>query len=216
MQNEKRSNLRMVARMLTPSASSIIGSVLVMLGIVGFHMLILSGQPDLFLPRVAGDKNDQLVRIYEETILAPLDNIFGNDFMGFASTLLVWGIIGWVVYFLIDFIIVSLQEWRRSDEDIAYVGKNRVIRHPLYNQTVIRIAVRFFVGIVVIISLFLFRPIISFLLYQDIQFLRATSFAGVLSSVVVGVLGWLALLHFYVVLLRLLAFRTRVLGEIIY
>lgn len=215
MENQKRSGVRLLLRALTPSASSIVGSFVVMVFIIGFHLLLLSNQPELFLPHVAGSSNDQLTEIYENSILGPLDNLFGNDFMSVASTALVWGITGWVVYSLIDLGITSYQEWRRSDEDIAYPGKNRIIRHPMHNQIVTRFLVRFAVSVLAVAGLFILRPVISTLLYHDIQFLRASSPIEMLRHAAVVIAGWLMVLHVYVVLFRLFAFRTRVFGEII-
>jgi len=215
MENQKRTNVKLFIRTLTPSISSIVGSITVVLGIVGFHLLLLTNQPDLILPHVTGSSGDQLTRIYEDSILAPLDNLFGNNIMGALSTVFLWGIVGWIVYLLIDFGIVSYQEWRRSDEDIAYPGKNRFIRHPMHGQILTRFAVRFSVGLAVISSLFLFRPIIKSLFNNDILFLRASSPLEMLKYAGVGIISWLLVLHVYVVLLRLFAFRTRIFGEII-
>jgi len=215
MENQKRSSIRLFIRTLTPSISSIVGSVTVVLGIVGFHLLLLTNQPDLILPHVTGGSGDQLTRIYEDSILAPLDSLFGNSAMGVLSTVFLWGIVGWVVYLLIDFGIVSYQEWRQSDEDISYPGKNRFIRHPMHGQILIRFAVRFSVGLVAVASLFLFRPIIKSLFNNDILFLRASSPLEMFKYASIGIVSWLLVLHFYVVLFRLFAFRTRIFGEII-
>lgn len=183
--------------------------------IVGFHMLLLSNQPELFLPHVAGSSSDQLTEIYQNSVLGPLDNLFGSNFLGVASTALIWGAIGWVVYSVIDFGISSYQEWRRSDEDIAYPGKNRIVRHPLHTQLMTRMLVRFAVGVMAIGGLFAFRPIITTLFYHDIAFLRTEAPLQMAGHALAVILGWLVVLHFYVVLLRLFAFRTRVFGEII-
>lgn len=215
MENQKRSSGRLLLRTLTPSASSIVGSLVVMVVVIGFHMLLLSNQPELFLPHVAGSDNDQLTDIYENSILGPLDSLFGNDFMGVASTALIWGLTGWIVYSLIDLAITSYQDWRRSDEDIAYPGKNHIVRHPMHNQIITRLLVRFAVGVTAVGGLFIFRPIISTLFYHDIQFLRANSPVEMLQHAAAVIIGWLVILHIYVVLFRLFAFRTRVFGEII-
>lgn len=216
MEDQKRSPARLFLRTLTPSSSSIVGSLVVMVVIIGFHMLLLSNQPELFLPHVAGSSNDQMTQIYENSVLGPLDNLFGSDFLGLASTALIWGLTGWIVYSLIDFGIVSYQEWRRSDEDIAYPGKNRIIRHPLHSQIITRLLVRFAVGVTAVGGLFAFRPIITTLFYHDVAFLRADSPLQMAGHALAVIVGWLVLLHFYVVLFRLFAFRTRVFGEIIH
>lgn len=216
MENQKYSNARLILRTLTPSSSSIVGSLAVMVVIISFHMLLLSNQPELFLPHVAGDYSDQLTNIYETNVIGPLNALFGNSLLGVLSTVLLWGFVGWIVYSLLDLAIMSFQEWRKSDEDIAYTAKDTYIRHPMHSQILIRFAIRFFVGVMIMGSLVAFRPIVSTLLYHDIEFLRAEAILDMALHMLVVIIGWLFVLHFYVVMFRLFAFRTRVFGEIIH
>ncbi|MCA9331400.1 hypothetical protein KC968_00495 [Candidatus Saccharibacteria bacterium] len=216
MELEKRSNLSLFLRTLTPSPSSLVVSFVIMLLIVGFHFLLLSNQPELFLPHVAGESSDsQLTTVYQSSVLGPLDNLFGSDFLGVASTALIWGFAGWIVYSLIDFGIASFKEWRTSDEDIAYVGKDRIIQRPMHQQTLVRLGLRAVIGVVAICGLFVFRPMFSFLFFHDVEFLRASSAVSMVYHATTVIIGWLLLMHFYVVMFRLFAFRTRVFGEII-
>lgn len=186
-----------------------------MVMIVGFHLLLLSSQSELFLPHVAGESNDQLALVYEVNILMPLNNLFGSNFLGVASTALIWGLTGWVVYSLLDFAISSYQEWRRSDTDIMHPGKDRIVHRPAHEQVVIRILWRFLIGVVAVSGLIALQPIVSNLFRQDVLFLKATSGMAMFQHVVFVTVGWLAIFHLYVVLFRLFVFRTRVFGEII-
>lgn len=199
-----------------PSLSSVVGSLVVVLGIIGFHLLLLSGQSELFLPHVTGNSSDQLARIYEANILKPLNSLFGSSLLGVASTALVWGLVGWIIYALLDFAVNSVQEWRRSESDINLPAKNRVILHPMHGQVVIRVLWRFLLGVIAVGSIIAFQPIVSALLNRDIEILRSASSVEMLKHIGITVVSWLAIMHFYVVLFRLFVFRTRVFGEIIY
>jgi hypothetical protein len=216
MQYKNRSTLWLFGRTLLPSMGSIAGSMVVILLIVGFHLLLLSNNADLFLPYVAGRSDDQLAEIYESNILGPLNNIFGSGLLGAVSTAFVWGLIGLIIYTLFDFLIASLQEWRRSDSDIAMSEQGKIIRHPLHNQAVIRILWRFLLGVIAIAGIIALRPMILNLFAHDVAFLKAASAVEMLKHLGVVIAGWLLILHLYVVLFRLFMFRTRVFGEIIY
>lgn len=135
--------------------------------------------------------------------------------MGVVSTAFVWGLAGWVVYALLDFMVSSLQEWRRSDTDIS-VSEGSVVRHPLHNQVVIRVLWRFLLGVIAIGGLIALQPLISELFRQDVEFLKASTATDMLKHLGIVFAGWFIVLHFYVVIFRLFVFRTRVFGEIIY
>lgn len=215
MENQKHSNLRLFLRTLTPSLSSLAGSLALMVFVVGFHLLLLSNQSELFLPHVAGENNDQLALVYETNFLGPLNNLFGSSFLGVASTALIWGLTGWLVYALIDFIINSWQDWRRSDTDIAHPGKDQIVRHPMQEQTIIRILWRFLIGIVAVSMLLVLHQVVSNLFQHDVLLLRADNGIEMLKHLIILIVGWLSVFHVYVVLFRLFVFRTRVFGEII-
>lgn len=215
MAHENRSNFQLVVRTITPSPTSIVGSLAIITFLVGFHLLILSNRPELFLPHVAGESNDQLARVYQANILGPLDSVFGSNFLGIVSTALIWGLTGWVVYSLIDFAVDSYREWKRSDSDITHPGKDQYVKRPSHEQTVIRIFWRFLVGIVAICVIIALQMIAPNLLRHDIWFLQADSWFQMVWHLAIVVIGWLLVFHVFVVLLRFFVFRTRVFGEII-
>ena len=199
-----------------PSLGSLAGSLVLVLAIVGFHLLLLSNQADLFLPHVAGGTSDQLAEIYTSNILGPLNNLFGNSTFGVVSTALVWGLAGWIVYALLDFAVNSWQDWRRSDSDINVPRSGKVVRHPMHSQVVIRVLWRFLLGVIAIAVLIALQPIISNLFSHDIEFLKADSGSEMFKHIGIVIASWLAILHGYVVLFRFFVFRTRVFGEILY
>lgn len=216
MAYQKRSSLWVFFHALLPSAASLIGGMLFALLIMGLHLLLLSRQPDLFLPHFAGAANDQLAKVYSSSILGPLDNAFGNSAFGVLSTAVVWGFFGWAVYGLLDFVIGTVNDLRSSGHDINIQTGERVVRHPLHRQMVIRLSWRFLVGMLVIVATLALQPLVSELFDQDIALLRSASASDMLSHLGLALLGWAVVCHIYVVLLRLFVLRTRLTGEILY
>lgn len=210
------SNWHLIVRTLLPSTSSLAGGLLLSLTIIGFHMLLLSRRGDLFLPHFTGVFSDRLADIYAERILRPMDQAFGSSIFGVLTTALVWGLAGWIIYALLDYVATSLREWRQSETDIAYQGKNMVVKHPMHQQFIIRNLWRFFLGIVLVAFTLSLQPVVSGLLQQDIDFLRASEGLEMLKHLGIAVAGWMLIFHIYIVLLRFFVFRTRIFGEILY
>lgn len=216
MQYRERSFAWLLLRTLTPSWVSLAGSLTITLIIISFHMLLLSNRADLFLPHVAGRSDDQLVKIYQSNILEPLNTLFGNSLFGVMSTALLWGLVGWIIYALLDFITTSLREWESGKREITVPRKGDIVHSPLHNQIVIRILWRFLVGVVAVALVIALHPLIVNLLSNDVALLKSSSGMEMLKYLGADVGGWLLILHIYVVLFRLFVFRTRTLGEIIY
>src|SRR5687768_12811735 len=101
---------------------------MVILGVVGFHLLLLSQEADLLLPHLAGSTNDQLAQIYQTSVLGPLNRAFGSDWLGIVSTALVWGLVGFVVYSIMEYLVSLITEWRSNDTDIT-MQSQKVVRH---------------------------------------------------------------------------------------
>ncbi len=202
-----------------PTAASVAGGFAFAVIIMGLHLLVLSGDPSLVVSPLTGRgsrPDDQVIKSYQSVVQNPLDKVFGNDKVGVLSTMLVWGAIGWAVYALIDFAMTTSRDFRRDAEEVTVPDFNEVIRHPLHNQLVIRLLWRFFMGLVLIVMTAAFRPLFSHLLQQDVQLLQSESILHMLKALTIIIVGWIALIHLYVILFRLFVLRTRVFGEIIY
>ena len=183
---------------------------------MGMHLVLLSQQADLLLPRFVGANNDQLAKIYNSSILDPLNRTFGSNALGTLSTALFWGITGLLLYTVLDFIVSTLKELKASDKDIAMPLKDRVVYHPLHQQLVIRLLWRFFVGMLLVVVTIALQSVISGLFNQDVALLRSVSAVGMLEHAGIVLAGWAAVFHVYVVLFRLFVLRTRIFGEILY
>lgn len=192
------------------------GSVMGAFGIIGFHMLLLSQEADLLLPHFAGTMNDQLADVYATAILGPVNRAFGNSLLSTITTAFVWGVVGWILYSAVDYLVTRSRELRNSNKEITVPLKNQVIRSPLHRQIVIRLLWRFFIGLLLVVITVLLQSVVAKLLEQNILFLRADSPVAMLRHIGISLGGWLIVQHIYVMLLRLFVMRTRVFGEIIY
>jgi hypothetical protein len=217
MNYERLPEWRLWLRILTPSAASLAGSFAIVVLIMGLHLLLLSGDPSLFLPHLAGRQtNDQLAQAYRAVVQQPLDNTFGNSSFGVLSTAFVWGVIGWLIYAAIDFILITVREFRSDANQVTVPDRDKVIEHPLHRQLSIRALWRFTVGLLLIVATVGLQPVISELFQNDVKLLMANSVMEMLTRAFFILLAWMALLHLYVVLFRLFVLRTRLFGEIIY
>jgi hypothetical protein len=217
MNYERLPEWRLWLRSLTPSAASLAGSFAFVVLIMGFHLLLLSGDPSLFLPHLAGRQaNDQLAQAYASVVQQPLDRTFGNDSFGVLSTALVWGFIGWLIYAAIDFILIAVREFRSDAKQVSVPDTNKVIEHPLHRQLSVRALWRFTVGLLLVVATVGLRPVVSNLFQNDVKLLMANSVIEMIKLALIILISWMVLLHLYVVLFRLFVLRTRLFGEIIY
>ena len=217
MNYERLPEWRLWMRSLLPSAASLAGSFVLVVLIVGLHLLLLSGDPSLFLPHLAGRQtNDQLAEVYMTVVQQPLDRTFGNDSFGVLSTAVVWGVIGWIIYAAIDFILITVREFRSDANQVNVPDRNKIIAHPLHRQLSVRALWRFTVGLLLIVTTVGLQPVISDLFQNGVKFLMASSVPEMLKLAAFIFFGWMVLLHLYVVLFRLFVLRTRLFGEIIY
>jgi hypothetical protein len=216
MDYNKHHERQLVLRSLLPSISSLVGSFVFALVLIGFHLLLLSQESELVLPHFTGVVNDQVADVYATAVLAPLDRTFGSSTFGILSTALVWGLVGWVIYALLDYIITSIKEWRTSESDVAIQAKNKMVKHPMQRQIIIRNLWRFMLSVVLVAYTISIQPVVSELFEQDIAFLRSSSLSEMLTHLGIAIGGWLLVFHIYIILFRLFVFRTRVFGEIIY
>lgn len=217
MKYEQLPEWRLWLRSLAPSAASLAGSFVIVVIIVGFHLLVLSGDPTLFVPHLAGrESNDQLAQAYSSVVQRPLDQTFGNDTFGVISTAAVWGFVGWIIYAIIDFILMTVKDFRNDAGQVAVPDKNKIIAHPLHHQLIVRILWRFTVGLTLIMVTIGLNPIIAKLFEYDVTLIMTDSILEMIKLACLIFIGWMTILHGYVVLFRLFVLRTRMFGEIIY
>lgn len=217
MAYQKLPEWRLWLRSLMPSAGSLSGSFVLVVVIMGFHLLLLSNDPNLLIPHLSGRQaDDQLMRIYADVVQRPLNDVFASNTLGVLSSAILWGVVGLVVYVVFDLLVSAIRGWRSSDKEINVPLKNQVIRHPLHRQFMVRFCWRLMIGLVLLLFTIGIQSVIPTLFKQDIQLLQASSPVDMLQSGGLVLMGWILILHVYTVLLRLLLLRTRVFGEVIY
>ena len=186
------------------------------IALVGFHLLLLSNDPNLAVPRIFGEANEQLVQTYTGSFLEPVDRAFGSHTLSTLTTALLWGLVGWVIYAVLDYIVTTVREVRSSDSDITMPGKDKVVRHPLRRTMLIRLLWRFFMGMLVITFTVLAIPFFGRLFGEDTALMQSMQAGEALRHGATAIGGWMVVVHVYVVLFRLFVQRTRVTGEIVF
>jgi hypothetical protein len=200
-----------------PSVASLVGSFVLALLFIGIHLLFLSMNPDLVLPHFFRGVNTQLIDTYDTSFLQPLNDAFRNSTLSTLTTALVWGVVGLVIYSVLDFLVTTIKDYKQSGEEVTMPGqKNQLVKHPLRRSFFVRLIWRFFIGMLVIMFTALVLPYVGKLFSQDIMLLRSDEGIDALKHLGIALGGWLLVFHIYVVLLRLFTQRTRVTGEIIY
>ena len=213
---KKGSAVWLLLRSLEPSYASIGGSLLVTMLIVGVHLLFLSSQADLLLPHFAGKVSDQLVIIYANQIMMPIDKAFDSQLLSTITTAIVWGFVGWVVYAVLDAVASARRDLRSRRHEISIPQRGQVIYHPALNQVFIQMLWHFFIGLLLVGTTVAMLPVFSNLLKHDVLVLQADTVLNMAKQIAIVVFGWMLILHYYIVLFRLFVLRTRVFGEIIY
>jgi hypothetical protein len=203
-------------RSLEPSYASIGSCLLLTVVIVACHLLFLSSQADLLLPHFAGEVNGQLEAIYAVRVLRPINDAFGNSVLSTLTTALVWGLVGWVIYAVLDAVASTRRDLQSRRHEISIPQKGQVIYHPIFSQVVFQVLWHFFIGLIFVGSTVALLPILGNLLKHDVYLLQAEGTLAMLRQMGIVVVGWALILHYYVILFRLFVLRTRVFGEILY
>ncbi|HJQ08117.1 MAG TPA: hypothetical protein VJ836_01395 [Candidatus Saccharimonadales bacterium] len=173
--------------------------------------MFLSKDSGLFLPTLFGAASQEWVGYYTGILAGPLKNsLVHTAFVG-----VLWGILGFVVYSAIDFVVTTLQEIRQGEKEIQMSAENQIVRHPLRRTLLIRLAWRLALGLLAATLTLALQPVIATLFVRVELVIHAPTLAEAVGQggIVLAVL--LIILHLYIVLLRLFVFRTRVFGEII-
>ncbi len=213
---KKGTALWLFVRSLEPSYASIGGSFLITVVIVACHLLFLSNKADLLLPHFAGEVNGQLEAIYAVRVLKPIDDAFGSSILSTLTTAVVWGFVGWVIYAVLDAVASTRRDLRNRRHEISIPQRGQVIYHPVFNQVIFQMVWHFFMGLVVVAGTVALLPTVGNLLKHDVLVLQATDSVEMIKQMGIVIVGWLLLIHLYVVLFRLFVLRTRVFGEILY
>lgn len=192
-------------------------SIVIVIFILAFHLLLLSNNPDLVVTELAViNPDDRLTTFYSQAIQGPIDEAFGSDILGMLSTAILWGVVGWVVYSLTDFVFGNIAKIRKSSKEISSPMSTKVVRHPLRNQLLVRLMWRFFIGLCIALWTIFTQPYVVEIFQRDLMLLTSDSVQDSLIHATFIFGGWLAIFHVYVLLFRFFVLRTRFFGEIIY
>jgi hypothetical protein len=180
--------------------------------LVGLHLLGLSVGGKAF----PASLDDQLLQGYTNFIVQPLTSLAYNELLSSAVTLVIWGVVGWIVCASAAGIVTIISDWRHTSEDITVPQEGVIVHHPLQRSLLIRLLWRLFIGIIIIFFTILASPIMRFAMANDVEAINATSVADSIGLGALSMLIWVGLFHCYVVLFRLYMLRTRLFGEILY
>lgn len=155
------------------------------------------------------------VETYTNFITHPIRNVLKNNVLRSLLTVLLWALIGLMVYALIEHVVLAFEQWLESNNEIYKSGNQSAIHHPQRQAIVARLLWRVLIGVLVVMLFIVIQPLTRRLLGNGTAILgkSAPRVAGI---VTLDILGWMFVEHLYLVLLRWYMFRTRVFGEIIY
>jgi hypothetical protein len=206
------STVQVLARSMLPSRESLLFSCLLAFTIMGTHAidLAISGQVS------PSGLHDVFLQSYNSYLLKPLAHILGSSAASTAITLLVWGVVGFVVFETIAFVSRNIGDIQSAHRTVTEPRAGMVVRHPLERTILLHIVWRLLIGFGLIAFTVVAVPLAHACLLNDYHLLDTVSTVERLRTLGVTTLAWMLLLHTYVVLARLYLFRTRVFGEIIY
>jgi hypothetical protein len=209
---ERPRGLALFLHSLVPTAMG--GMIYLGLGtlIIGAHLLGLSLSGTAF----PASFDENLLQGYANFIIQPLATVVNNEFFNSGLTIVLWGVVGWVVCALVATIASALNEWHNTEKDITVPQEGVVVRHPLQRTLITRVLWRAFMGIMIILYTAAMLPVVRYCLGNDVVAMHVDSFMTGLYISAFTVLVWSAVFHGYVVLFRLYTLRTRLMGEILY
>lgn len=205
----------LLLRSFLPSSTSVITGSLLAFIIVGAQLLSLSLNYGTLLPQFFGDVEGYWTDTYTQYILTPVESFTTNSLVNTLILALFWGLIGWLIFWVVNTITSGWRDIRESQEAVTVLSATKVIRHPQRGIMIARIIWRVLVVAAFIFSTFVALPFAHTLSVMVQEGFYSPQLARTLTVLALAYLGWMAILHFYVVLLRLYLFRTRVYGELI-
>lgn len=206
------STLKLLLHSLLPSQSSLlIGSTISIL-IPALHVFFIHNKSQSFAP----SGSDAISQAYATNVYAPVQSLLGSSSLVNITTVILWGICGWLAFVLMMWFIQSVSDLRTSEESISYSrASNRVVRHATLKDYVLRGLWRLLL-LAVLLAYSAGMVLLSHsLLANDALILHASSLLDAAILAVTSVLFWALMFHGFLILLRFLLGRTRLFGEIL-
>lgn len=202
-------------RSLLPSATSIIIESVAALFLIGLHMVLMSVNAGVILPRLFSTLGGGWSTSQSPQIITPLNNVIHSQYLNTAFIICLWGLAGWIVY-EITFMIVSASRSVHESQNSVYVPREAlVVHHPLRRLLVAKFAWRLSILVIALFMASAIQPLLRHIWLWDEAIAQTVSLAELLKLLSYAFLSWVAIFHIFVVLLRLFLFRTRVFGEVI-
>ncbi len=203
---------KLILRSCLPSVTSAIVSFVLAGVVVGIHLLTISLHTNTGLARIFGQG---WVETFTTFIAQPVRNVLNNNVLNSLLTVLLWAIIGLIIYTIIERIALAFGNWRQANREVYRKGKQATVTHPQIHTLFVRMLWRFLISVMLVMLTILIQPLMRRLFGNDVAVFGKGAMAA-LVLVAINVAGWMAIEHVYLVLLRWYMFRTRVFGEIIY
>ena len=195
-----------------PSLAGIVIGVLLSVVLLAIHILFFSLNRGSFTP---GLSSNAWIQNYTNFIIHPLETFFHNSTLNTLLTAVVWGLVGLVIYTVIEAAINSFNSWHADKTDVRIVDSHKIQLHPLRNMLLTRALWRLLISILVVLLVILTGTISHNVLVSMDNALNGHSVLAIVKHIGLTVVVWTLLIHCYVILLRLFMFRTRIMGELI-
>ncbi len=201
---------RSVLRGLTPSPESTIFCVMVGVFIAVVHLVYASTLYGTLAPDAySGDFG----LYYTNQVVGPLQQLFNNSLFTNLTGVVLWGLMGLVVFECFSLVVRSVAVMHETDTEVGFYQDPRVVRRRLRIELFKRFLWRVAVGTLTLVALSLTLPWVRFALMADKQLVTHNLSIGTALRVVLEILVWALVFHILVVFLRFYTFRTRLHGD---
>lgn len=205
---------RWLRLLITPSWMSLLVSACCALGLVIGVIFASNYQGTSYQQQVSEIRAQQINAQFSNDD-AEFNGLEGNTFMDIAPLLVMWGVIGIVIYFFAVAIVQSLQHAAEFKTELGYVNASR---DEMFRTALLHLGIRIVVaGLWLLFILLFFNQIVPY----AVNSVLAASAIGLLSlegllylllatvSIIVG-------MYIYTILLRLLFLKPRIFSKALY
>ena len=209
--NKTPSSLYLFIHTLLPSTASLMVTSIIALSIMLIHAFVISLNNHVYPQIIDSSFAQSFDTVFADPMNRFVTNVTLNNGLGMA----LWGIFGYTLYALIAAITTGIHEWREARSEVR-IAAGGVVRNPMDRSFLVRTLWRIAIGIIFVGFTLAIAPLVRQCLTNDYHIIIEPTFAHFMKYAIQSLLIWMAILHGYLVLLRLYVMRTRVLGEIIY
>lgn len=175
-------------------------------GITLFHIAALSHSAGTVFPNLLGEDAPLWATAITLTFVNPVDAVLNGNIAAVAGTAILWGLVGAVIYKLIDGMVTFFRDAISTEHEIAVTESGNVVHHPSRRYFALRVGWHIILGLVILVSGILFIPVVRLIMANDPSIIQAHTVLELLKEFSFSTLAWMVLFHWYVVLLRLFRF----------